>query len=154
MDFNGVVAMDLKEIVKGKEWILHLEDMATCYTAAAIIHNKRKETITRKIFQIWLAYFGSPVKFHSDCGREFDNDVFREMNESFNIETSMTPGESPYSNGKVERANKILYETMMKTIQDVGCDKETALAWAVSAKNCLQSHQGYSPNVLVFGRNK
>ena len=151
--FNSVVSMDLKELVKGKEWILHLEDNATCYTAAALINNKRKETIVEKIFKIWLAYFGAPEKFHSDCGREFDNNVFKHMNESFNIETSTTPGESPFSNGKVERANKILYETMMKTMEEVGCSKETALAWAVCAKNCLLSNQGYSPNMLVFGQN-
>ena len=143
----------MKEIVKGKEWILHLEDTATWYTAAVIINNKRKETIVEKLFQIWLAKFGAPEKFHSDCGKEFDNDVFREMNDLFNIETSTTPGESPYSNGKVERANKLLYETMQKTMDDVKCNKETALAWAVCAKNCLQNNHGYSPNILVFGRN-
>ena len=30
---------------------------------------------------------------------------------------------------------------------------ETALAWAVSAKNALQNRGGYSPNQLVFGTN-
>ena len=30
---------------------------------------------------------------------------------------------------------------------------ETALAWAVSAKNTLQNISGYSPNQLVFGSN-
>ena len=30
---------------------------------------------------------------------------------------------------------------------------ETALAWAVSAKNGLQNVYGYSPNQLVFGEN-
>ena len=152
-NFNQVVAMDLKEIKKGQLWILHMEDVATCYTAATIVTNKKKETIVRAIFKIWLAYFGAPEKFHSDCGREFNNDLFRDMNDLFNIETSTTPGESPYSNGKVERANKLLYETMMKTKEDTCCDYETALAWAVSAKNCLQSHLGYSPNMLVFGKN-
>ena len=151
--FNQVVSMDLKEIKKGQLWILHMEDAATCYTAAAIINNKRKETIVRAIFQIWLAYFGAPQKFHSDCGREFNNDLFRDMNDLFNIETSTTPGESPFSNGKVERANKLLFETMCKTMEEARCDHETALAWAVSAKNCLQSHLGYSPNMLVFGKN-
>ena len=151
--FNQVVSMDLKEITKGKLWILHMEDVATCYTAASIVHNKRKETIVKAIFQMWLAYFGAPEMFHSDCGREFNNDLFREMNDLFNIVTSTTPGESPFSNGKVERANKLLFETMKKTMEEAKCDYETALAWAVSAKNCLQSHLGYSPNMLVFGRN-
>jgi hypothetical protein len=31
--------------------------------------------------------------------------VFHEMNEKLGIETSTTPGESPFSNGKVERGN-------------------------------------------------
>ena len=33
------------------------------------------------------------------------------------------------------------------------CSRETALAWAVSAKNSLQNVYGYSPNQLVLGRN-
>ena len=42
---------------------------------------------------------------------------------------------------------------MMKTREDIGCDTETALAWAVSAKNCLQNVYGFSPNQLVLSQN-
>ena len=103
------------------------------------------------IFQIWVAYFGALGKFHSDCGGKFANDVFRKMNEKLGIETSTTPGESPFSNGAVERNSKVLYEGLMKTMEDAKCDMETALAWTVSAKNALQNHGGYSPNQLAFG---
>ena len=41
----------------------------------------------------------------------------------------------------------------MKTMEDPKCDMETALARAISAKNALQNHSGYSPNQLVFGTN-
>ena len=66
------------------------------------------------------------------------------MNEKLGIETS---------NGVVERNNKVLYEALMKTMEDAKCDLETALAWAVSAKHALQNHGRYSPNQLVFGTN-
>jgi len=151
--FNQVVAMDLKEVEKGKVWILHLVDTATRYTSACLINTKRKEVVVTKLFQIWLAYFGSPSKFHNDCGGEFCNEVLREMCEKFDIEAGTTPGESPFSNGIVERNNAILYESMMKTKEDANCSLEMALAWAVSAKNALQNVHGYSPNQLVFGRN-
>ena len=151
--FNQVVAMDLKEVEKGKKWILHLVDIATSYTAAVIIDTKKKEIVVDRIFKIWLAYFGAPKRFHSDCGGEFANHVFHEMNETMGIETSTTPGESPFSNGKVERGNAMLYETMRKTVEDAKCSMETALAWAVCAKNSLQNSSGYSPNQLVFGQN-
>ena len=35
--FNEYMSMDLKEIKKGKLWILHLIDAATRYTAACLI---------------------------------------------------------------------------------------------------------------------
>ena len=151
--FNQVVSMDLKEVVKGKVWILHLVDNCTRYTAAALISTKKKEVVVKKIFQIWLAYFGSPVKLHNDCGGEFENEVLKEMAQAFGVEISTTPGEAPFSNGVVERGNTMLYETMKKTQEDARCSLETALAWAVCAKNSLQNVFGYSPNQLVLGRS-
>ena len=135
---------------KGKLWILHLVDDTTNYTAAAIIKDKKKNIVVDRFGLHTLVY---QKKFHSDCGGEFANDVFQEMTEKFGIETTTTPGESPFSNGKVERGNAMLYETMMKTMEDVNCNIETALAWAVSAKNTPQNISGYSPNQRVFGSN-
>ena len=65
----------------------------------------------------------------------------------------MTPGESAFSNGIVERNNKILYESMMKTMEESKCDMPTALAWSVFAKNALQNVNGYAANQLILGEN-
>ena len=75
------------------------------------------------------------------------------MNEKLNVETATTAAESPFSNGIVERHNLILAEAMQKTLLDVKCEPQIALASAVSAKNALQNHGGFSPNQLVFGHN-
>ena len=127
-EYNQIVCIDLKEVRKGALWIVHMIDAATRYTAVSLIQSKNKDLVVSRIFQIWIAYFGAPKKFHSDCGGEFCNDVFREMNEKLGIETSTTPGKSPFSNGIVERHNKVLYESMMKTMEETKCDMETALA--------------------------
>ena len=102
---------------------------------------------------MWIGYFGKPKTLMSDNGGEFDNSLYKEVSQILGIEVIMPPGESPFSNGIVERHNKVLYETMMKTRQDADCDDDVALAWACSAKNALQNHGGYSPNQLVFGYN-
>ena len=111
-------------------WILQLIDAATRYTAACLIRRK-KRVIVCCIFQICVAYFGAPGKFRRDCGGEFANDAFREMNKNLGIETSITPAESPFCDGVVDRDNKVLYEALMKTMEDAKCDMETALAWSV-----------------------
>ena len=152
-EFNEVVCMDLKEYIHNKIWILHLIDSASRYSAACLVKTKKKDVIIKEIYRIWIAYFGPPQLFISDNGGEFSNDVMTEMNEKLGVETRTTAGESPFSNGIVERHNKILFEAMMKTIEDVKCEPEIALAWSVSAKNSLQNHGGYSPNQLVFGHN-
>lgn len=151
--FNEVVCMDLKEHIHHKTWILHMIDSATKYSAACIITSKHKDVIINSMFRVWFSYFGFPRKFLTDNGGEFSNDLFREMNEKFNVETTTTAADSPFSNGIVERHNLILSESMLKTIEDIRCSPEVALAWAVSAKNALQNHGGFSPNQLVFGRN-
>ena len=67
--------------------------------------------------------------------------------------TLTTAEESPFRNGIVECHNLVVSESIKKTIQDVKCLPEVALAWAISAKNSLQNHGGFSPNQLVFGHN-
>ena len=153
--FNQVVCLDLKEIniKKTHYWILHLIDASTRYSAARLITTKKKEVIVNKLFEMWIQYFGSPHKLMSDNGSEFNNGLFFEMSEMLGIEIVMPPADSPFSNGIVERHNAILYETMVKTIDDANCEESVGLAWACSAKNSLQNHNGFSPNQLVLGNN-
>ena len=42
---------------------------------------------------------------------------------------------------------------MLKVKDDTKCDYDTALAWAVFAKNALINKNGFRPSHFVFGRN-
>ena len=153
-EFNEVVCMDLKEISKDPcEWILHFVDGATRYTNAVLVKSKKKDIIVQEVFENWIKYFGSPSRFHSDNGGEFSNDTFTEMSEMLGVDITTSPAEAPFSNGIVERAHQVLYESMMKTVEDSKCSKGLALAWSVSACNAMQNNNGFAPNQLVFGRN-
>ena len=70
-----------------------------------------------------------------------------------NIQICTTAAKSPWSNGLVERHNVVLGITVSKIMKDVNCQLEVAVAWSVSAKNCLKNVYGFSPNQLVFWRN-
>ena len=133
--------------------VLHMIDHATRYAAAAVISNKRKETIVKGVLEYWVRIFGSAGKFLFDNGGEFVNKELSDFAESFNIKISTTAAESPWSNGLVERHNGILADGVNKVIQDSNCSLEMAVHWAVCAKNSLLNVHGFSPNQLVFGRN-
>ena len=89
-EFNQVVCMDLKDVIKGKLWILHLIDAGTRYTNAMLIKSKRKEVIVNMIFENWIKYFGSPLRFHSDNAGEFANETFAGMSEKLGVEITIT----------------------------------------------------------------
>jgi len=149
--FNDAVAMDLITI-NGK-YILHLIDLFSRYSAACVRSSKRQEEIVDAIMKIWISYFGKPRKFLADNGGEFANTSYTDMCTSLDIELMKTAAESPWSNGTCERHNGILKISILKTMEESGCSIESATAWATSSKNTLSNNDGYSANILVFGRN-
>ena len=52
--FNEVVGMDLKEVEKGKVYILHMKCLSSRYTGASIIRSKKKDIVVRDVIHIWL----------------------------------------------------------------------------------------------------
>lgn len=151
-EFNEVVAMDLKQLEPGV-YVLHLIDHATRYSSGCIIHNKRKETIVEGILLYWVKWFGPPKKYLCDNGGEFVNDEVIDLAEKCNVTIKTTAAESPWSNGLCERHNAVIGSSIQKVRLDTGCSLSVALAWSISAKNCLCNVYGFSPNQLVFGKN-
>ena len=79
-DFNDVLAMDLKFITVNKQHIfLHMIDIFTKYSAAALVKSKDKEVIANAILKHWIAIFGKPATIFSDNGGEFNNNLLRDV---------------------------------------------------------------------------
>ena len=150
-EFQETVAMDLKDY--NGHLILHLIDLCTRLSAATFIPNKKKDTIVREIFRIWIAIYGKPRKILVDNGGEFANDEFMQMCDYLGIFIQTTAAESPWSNGIVERNNQTLASMLDKIIADSKCSIQLALVWALNAKNSLQNVAGFSPFQLVLGSN-
>ena len=149
--FNEVVAMDLKSW-QGYQ-LLVMVDLATRFCSAAVLTNKKPESVVNALFSKWILTFGAPRKFLSDNGGEFNNELMRCLGGHFGIDLMCTAAESPWSNGICERLNCIIGISIQKIINDTKCSLVVALSWAVSARNALQNVHGYSPNQLVFGYN-
>ena len=149
--FLETVAMDLK-FYHGKI-ILHLIDMCTRLSAATMIRNKHPDSIVKALFQIWISVYGSTERFLMDNGGEFANNEVINLAEKFGIVIKTTAGESPWSNGIVERHNLTLANMLDKVLNESNCDFEIALAWCVNAKNSLANVHGFSPYQLAIGSN-
>ena len=154
-EFGDTIAIDLKEWENGKIYFLHMIDIATRFSRAAIIHSKEKKVIVDKLIESWIGTgLGIPKKIMCDNGGEWMNNEFMDLCENVNIRVMTTAAESPFSNGICERNHAVIDESVRKIMADQpNCPLTVALAWAVHAKNCLLMVGGYSPFQLVFGRN-
>ena len=151
-DYNETVAVDLHQL-EPNVWYLHIIDEFSRYSAGCITYTKKAEKIVQYFIKHWIAIHGAPKRVFSDNGGEFENHEFKEMAEEFNMELLTTPAYSPWSNGLLERHNQTLTDILLKLKYDKSLDWETALCWALMAKNNLHNVQGFSPQQLVFARN-
>ena len=149
--FKETVALDLK--FYNGNILLHLIDHATRLGIAAVIPNKRPETIVKNMLRHFIQVFGNAESFLTDNGGEFVNKQFLELCDVFGIKIKTTAAESPWSNGLIERHNLILSNMLDKVINDVGCNLDIAVAWCCNAKNSLYNLQGFSPYQLAIGSN-
>ena len=149
--FNEAIAIDLKSY-EGRYFLVVI-DLFTRFCGAIVLANKMSPTVIKGLFLCWIVHFGAPSKILSDNGREFNSVEFQTFAESFNVKLLNTAAESPWSNGACEKLNGVLGKSVSKIREDSSCDVETALAWAVSARNALTNFSGFSPNQLVFGFN-
>ena len=151
-EFKDTVSVDLKEISSTK--FLHIIGNATHFSTAAVACSKRKEEIVDTFSKHWIARFGAPDVILSDNGGDFNNSLFFNVAEQFNITLKTTAAELPWSNSMVERHNGILAKTIAKLILDSNkYSIDVVITWAVNAKNSLHNCYDYSPNQLVFGNN-
>ena len=64
--FNDVIGIDLKFF--GNQYFLVIVDIYTKYCAAALINDKKPDTIIENLFSSWVTVFGSPNKILHDNG--------------------------------------------------------------------------------------
>ena len=149
--FLECVSMDLK--FYRSYILLHMIDYITRQSFSCVIPSKKPEVIIEKVFMHLISPFGTVGEFLTDNGGEFANSDFINMCEALNIKVRVTAGESPWSNGLVERHNLIISEMLDKILEDNTINIHIALAWAINAKNSLQNCHGFSPYQLSIGSN-
>ena len=149
--FLECIAMDLKHY--NGNLLLHMIDYVTRHSFSCVIRSKKPEVIIEKMFMHLISPFGTVGEFFTDNGGEFANADFLNMCEALNIKVRVTAGESPWSNGLVERHNLIISEMLDSIMEDNNINIHIALAWALNAKNSLSNCHGFSPYQLSIGSN-
>ena len=152
-----VVAVDIvgpfPESESGNTYVLVAGDYFTRWMEAYAIPNQEATTVAQKLVDELFCRFSPPEQLHSDQGKQFESDVFKEVCGLLNIMKTRTTAYHPQRDGLVERFNRTLQDMIATTVKDHPFDWEQALPKVCMAYNTsVHSTTGYTPFYLMFGR--
>ena len=140
---------------RGNKYVLVVGDYLSKWTEAYPIPDQTAATVADKFVKEFVCRFGVPEVLHSDQGRNFESQVFKEMCRLLGIEKTRTTPYNPKSDGMIERFNRTL-ATMVSMMLEPHCrqrDWDEKIPLAMFAYRASpQESTGETPNMLMLGR--
>ena len=154
MDRVGIDLLGPLPLTKdGNKYLLVLVDYFTRWVEAFPLPDQTAETVARSFIHEFVCHFGAPLEVHSDQGRNFESNLFREACRLLEITKTRTTPYHPSSNGLVERFNRTL-GTLIRTYIDGDHTKwDVYIPLLTSAyRSTTHPSTGFTPNYLMLGR--
>ena len=105
------------------------------------------------ILFLFISMFGPPKEFLSDRGKEFLNELIRNLCSMFEINKRTTSAYNPRCNGMTERLNQTLMSALKKEAYDNPTNWDKFLPHIMLAYNSrIHTSTKFSPYELLFGR--
>eukprot|EP00435_Cladocopium_sp_Y103_P012495 s1884_g3.t1 len=110
--------------------------------------------VMRHFLTVWSSWAGMPHSLQVDRGKEYLA-YFSDYLKEFGVEQEVMPLESPWKNGKCEKAGHLWKELFIKTVramQIIGLeDVILATSIVTQTRNAFPRSSGYAPNQWVLG---
>lgn len=151
------VALDimgpLPETPLGNRYILVISDSFSKWTEAFPMKNQEARTVAKILAEEWVRRYGTPRTLHSDQGRNFESQLFKELCRLLSIHKTRTSPYSPQSDGMVERFNRTLLSMLALFVDANHLNWDALLPYVTMAyRSSVHSSTGFSPFRVLFGQ--
>ena len=138
---------------RGNRYILLVTDHFSKWVEVIPVPDQTAVTCAEKILNEVIARFGCPLDLHSDQGRNYDGDIFKELCRLLDVRKTRTSPRNPKCNGLTERFNRTLLRMIKAYLQGEQSNWDLHLGCLAAAyRATAQESTGLTPNLLMLGR--
>ena len=134
---------------RDNQYVLVIDDNFTRWIEAYPIRNQQSETVAKHLVHDFISWYGSPLEIHTDQGRNFESEVFKETCRLLDVVKTRTSPYHPSSNGIIERFNATLIRSYVDENQR-NLDQHIPLLTA-AYRSTVHPATGCTPNMLMMG---
>lgn len=143
----------LPETERGNKFILVVTDNFTKWVEIFPIPDQTAVTCAEVILNEVIARYGCPYDLHSDQGKNFESEVFKELCQLLEIRKTRTSPANPRCNGQCERFNRTLIRMVKAYIKGQQREWDKNLGCLAAAYRATPHEStGMTPNLLMLGR--
>ena len=138
---------------RGNKFLIVLMDYFTKWPEVMPVPNQEAETIAEVLVDHVFSRFGVPMELHSDQGRNFESEVFRETMKIMGINKTRTTPLHPQSDGMVERFNRTLLDYLSKFVNEDQKNWDQKIQLGLLAyRTAVHETTQYTPAKMMMGR--
>ena len=159
MDFNH------KAYIDGITWtnsqgstyhFYHMLDAGSNYHVAFSAPSRLATDVIHLINQHWICWAGAPQYLSVDSASELNGEEFTKFTQRLGIRQTTTCPEAHWQHGKIERHGKFIQDMLSRLDAEIPIssyqDLQQSLNQCTQAKNNLSVRHGFSPEIIVFGK--
>ena len=144
--------MEMIESTDGMKYILNVVDVFTGFVMLYALPSKDAEAVAEKLWEM-ICIFGPPKIIQSDRGTEFVNTIIRALMKHEGISHRVITPWHPQADGKVERVNRTMRDTINKLVRGMHVHWPLYLPFAQLSYNDKVHELSLStPHSLTFAR--
>jgi cleavage and polyadenylation specificity factor subunit 1 len=136
----------------GHKYLLTCVDRFTRWPEAIPMGNTDAETCARALWYGWISRFGTPDSITCDRGRNFESELWKNLNHLLGSRPQRTTSYHPQSNGMVERIHRQMKEALKTRLTDSNWVDELPIIM-LGIRAMPKEDIGGSPAELVYGTN-
>ena len=148
IDLSGPFCMS-----NGQKYIFSAIDPFSKFAVAVPIANKEASTVARVFVDNIVLKWGLCQEILSDCGKEFDSEILKEMLKILGIVKLKSTSYKPSTQGAVERWHRVFHSLMAKIVNETQTEWSKLVSYVVFCYNStIHSATGFCPYFLMTGR--